>query len=115
MWSNHLPQYMSGHNTGLTPKYFTVSEEDHGRNALDVVGACSIRISIDIHLEDAHLVAHIPGEFLDDRCHHFARSAPIRVKVDEYRLVTLDNIAKSLTPRSLHVAVITCLKEPRHR
>lgn len=98
----NLPQYMCGNDASLAPKDLAVSEEYHSRYPLDVVGTRGGWIPIHIDFEYAHLVAHIPREFPDDGRHHLAGSTPVRVKVDEHGLLTLDNVAEPFSP-GIHI------------
>src|SRR5690606_12506837 len=99
---NHLPQHMRRYNASLAPEDLTVTEENHCWHTLDVVGAGGCWISIDINLEDAHLIAHFPGKFLYDGRHHFAWPAPVGVKVDKYRLVSFNNVTETFPSVCAH-------------
>lgn len=103
MRCHHLLQHVLGNDAGFAPQYLAVTKEDHGGYALNVVGACSVRIAVNVDLKYAYLVAHFLGELLDDWSHHLAGTAPIRVKVDKHRFVALDYVAESFSPICTHI------------
>lgn len=85
-------QVMSGHSPGLPPFDRSVFEQNERGYTLYLVGFGHLRIAVHIDLQDPHFVSEFGRNLLDHRSHHFARSTPGRMKVNQYRFFSLNNV-----------------------
>lgn len=62
---------------------FSSFEEDEGRDAHDAELLRDFAVLVDVHFIKRHFASVLRAEFLDDRNHGLARTAPGSPKVDE--------------------------------
>src|SRR2546423_12548885 len=65
-------------------------EDGQGGYRQDAVVARGVRVGVDVQLDDLRLVAHFPGDLLEDRGHPQAGPAPFGPEVDQDRGVGLE-------------------------
>ena len=68
-----------------------VLDNDHVRDAHNLEHLSKLRLIVRVDLADLNLALVLLCELLDDRCHHLAGTAPIRIEVNEHRLLRLQN------------------------
>ena len=81
---------------------FTALEQHARWDGANTVSASGLRILIGIHLADAHPAIIVGCQFFNDRCQHFAGTAPRRPKIDEDRLIGLENFSLKVVVRKIH-------------
>lgn len=74
----------------LSPHYFSIFENHECGYAEDVIDLGCCGVFVDIDFNDVGLIAHFCFELFEDGLHHFTWATPFGEKIDEYRLVGLD-------------------------
>lgn len=78
-------QLVSLMQSHASPCGLTITKGDEGRNRLDAILACQLRILVHIYLHDIGFVANCILDLLKYRCLHLAGAAPSGIKVDQSR------------------------------
>lgn len=81
-------------NSRLTPFKLTIPEYHKRRNGTNVVHGRQLLVLVDIDFDDAGFITYIAGQFLENRVHHLTGSAPSCEKINQDRLVRVDEILK---------------------
>src|SRR3990170_4073274 len=69
------------------------AHEEHQRgHAHHAVSDCGCRVGVDVDLENAHLPLPLAGQLHENRVQLATGMAPLRTKLDEDRLGSLENI-----------------------
>lgn len=81
---------MRRYNTRLLPKHLACLEQDEGGHTRNAVGIGGFRVFINVDLDDACFITDFTFYIREDGCHRFARAAPGGEKIDQHRLVGID-------------------------
>ncbi len=82
--------------------HFAAFEDLEGRDGHDSEFGSRVAVLVDVQLADLGFAFHFLGQFLDDRSHHLARSAPGRPKINQCRLLALQNLLLKIFVGEFH-------------
>jgi hypothetical protein len=82
---NYLRQLLRGHYARLPPNRLSFVKQNQGRNTLDPELLGGRLITVYIHFYHLQLALVLGRYLLQNGRHSFARPAPIRIKIDQYR------------------------------
>lgn len=89
-------QRCQGLNARLPPDDLAVFEQNHGRDAPNLVLLRSRLGFVDINFNYAHLLAGAFGKLLQNRRLLLAGPAPVGIKVNQDRFIAVDKVFKRL-------------------
>jgi hypothetical protein len=102
-------QHAFGHGADLGRLNLTVFEYHHGGDATDVVVHRGRAVGINIHLGHRQFSCVFIGNFVDQRCNHFARATPFSPIVDQYGSVCIQNFFFEVTVCDVDNVVAQCI------